>query len=162
MGKSKELIVLLFLTIGYLNTSQARDQLLATFTSDDNNASYRLTISLSDHDQTLTSINLSKVLSNNSIKNREIPINEFIRDGISLYQDGIHNITKLYSDNLSEQDGGLIVIESSVNSSLNNDKIYKLMLSKDNSEWSLRYKNKIIKNIHATLGITGNLDLIID
>lgn len=160
MINSKKLLAFSFLLsiITFGSVSRASDQLLATFSADTNGETYQLTASSSG--QVLTSFTVSKVLGDGSIKNREIPINDFRRDGLALFQTGTQNITKIYSHDFNEENGGVIVLESFLKSSTNNEKYYELELAKDQAKWNLLYKGKPITQIHATLGVTGFLDLV--
>jgi hypothetical protein len=164
MVNSKKLLALSFLLsiISFASVSRASDQILATFSTDVNGENYQLAATTTQEDQVLTSFTISKIVKNISIKNKEIQINDFLRDGLSLYQKGIHNLTKIYSQNFSEQDGGVIVLESFETSSSSFKKLYQLELSKEKSKWNLLYKGHPITRIHATLGVTGQLDLVIE
>jgi len=161
---SKKLLVFsLLLSIStFFSVSRAADHLLATFSADANGETYQLAVSSSDQDQVLSSFTISKVLRDGSTKNKEVPIKYFIRDGLELYQSGIRNLTKIYSQNLSEQDGGVIVLESFQKTATNKEKHYELELAKNQTKWSLSYKGQPITHIHATLGVTGYLDLVME
>jgi uncharacterized protein YoxC len=164
MVNSKKLLAISFLisVIVFASASRASDQLLATFSTDVSGETFQLTTTTTKENQTLTSFKINKIISDISIKNKEIPIDDFLRDGLSVYQKGIHNLTKIYSHNFSEQDGGRIVLESYETSSQNIKKIYQLELSKEQTKWSLIYKGHPITKIHAILGVTGKLDLVME
>jgi hypothetical protein len=144
------------------SVSNASDQLLANFSTDGSPVIYQLSAISSGQDHVLTRLAISKALGDISIKSREISIDDFIRDGLSLYQTGIQNLTKIYGHNLNEEEGGIIILDSLIQSSDNNEKFYQLELSKANGKWSLQYKGKSITTIHATLGVTGMLDLVME
>jgi hypothetical protein len=164
MINSKILLTLSFIfsLITFISVSKASDQFLATFSSDEEGESYQLAASTKGEDQALTRFTITKVLGDRSYKNKEVSINNFIRDGLSLYQARSQSLTKIYGPNLSEQEGGIIELESFIKSSDNNEKFYQLELSKDNAKWGLLYQGKPITKIHATLGVTGVLDLIME
>lgn len=163
MINSKKLLAFSFLLsiVIFGSVSRASDQLLATFSGDTSGDVYQLTVSSTDQDQTLTSFTIKKIFGNGTIKNKEVSIKYFIRDGLALYQTGIQNLTKIYSHNLNEQDGGVIMLESSLKYLTDKEKYYELELSKDQAKWNLLYKGQPITRIHATLGVTGFLDLVI-
>lgn len=162
MINSKKLLALSFLLsfITSASISKASEQLLATFSADVSGEIYQLTALAAEQDQVLTGFAIRKIIGNDSIKNREIPIDNFIRNGLTLYQTGIQNLTKIYTHNFSEQDGGVIVMKSFIKSTSNKENYYELELAKDQAKWNLLYKGKPITQIHATLGVTGFLDLV--
>jgi hypothetical protein len=152
-------VILAILT--FTSVSYAADRVLAIFSTDSHDDVYLLAVSSNDQTQSLTSFTVSNVSSKGEVKSKSVPIKYFIRDGLPLYKDYDQTFAKIFSHNFSDQDGGVIVLESFYKTFSNQEKYYEFELVKDQGGWRLLYHGRPVTHIHATLGVVGVLDLII-
>jgi hypothetical protein len=148
-----------FSILSSISVSNASDKLLATISSDIDDNVYQLTAISNNQDQTLESFIVSNISSKGLLTYKRIPLDNFLRNGMHLNQAGARVFSNIYSSNVDEQVGGIVVLESTVKSMSNQIKTCELELVKDQAEWKLYYEGKPITQIHSILGIVGILDL---
>lgn len=144
----------LFATLLSAGKVLAREEVIATITSDDNASVYTFVAETNEETDSIKSFykdNYNKL--GGKLLNRELLASEKLTDGgLVLEKRGDHEVLKLESSNFDLEQGGLVTIDTLYNGVNGQRKEYDLQLAKaTDGEWRLFKGAKVVSKLHIVV-----------
>jgi hypothetical protein len=156
----------MFITLVYSGRVLAREDVIATITSDDNNQVYNMIVQSDDETNSIKAFYKDNYSEGKLINRELLSSSELVTRGVVLNQLGERTILSLKSDNFDNYRGGLITLDTLFNGVNGQRKEYELAISQSNEGWKLFKANKIISKLHILvnkkflIGSVGIKDII--
>lgn len=145
----------------FSGTVLAKEEVLATITSDENQEVFTFVANTDDTTQTLKAFFKDDYMNGKKTEREVLPTKELTREGVVLDKRGDHTVISLKSHNFDYARGGTVVIDTLYNGVTGERKEYEVELAKDKSGWKLFAGRAAISRLHievnkkALIGTVG-------
>jgi hypothetical protein len=144
----KILLVLLCGSFFVAGNIQAKEEILAVITNDENHDVMNLVASSDDVTQSLKSFYKDDYANGQKTERELLPTKELLKEGVILDKRGDRTVINLKSDNFDFEQGGTITIDTLYNGVTGERKQYEIEIAKDGNNWKLFNKDNIVSKLH--------------
>ena len=163
---NSSLSLFLFVTFFFSGKILAREDVIATITSEDNKQVYNMVVQSSDENNTINAIFKDNYLDGKRVNRELLSSAKLVTTGVVLEQRGDRTVLSLKSDNFDNERGGLVTIDTLFNGVNGQRKEYEMELTQSKYGWKLFKAGKIISKLHILinkkfmLGAVGIKDIL--
>ncbi|MBC7428777.1 MAG: hypothetical protein H7336_09220 [Bacteriovorax sp.] len=163
---NSSLSLFLFVTLMFSGKVLAREDVIATITSDDNKQVFNMVVQSDDELNTIKAFYKDNYLDGKRVDRELLPSAELLTSGFVLDQRGERTVLSLKSDNFDNERGGLVTIDTLFNGVNGQRKEYEMELTQSKDGWKLFKGGKIISKLHILvnkkflLGAVGIKDIL--
>lgn len=144
---SSTIVFAILISASIFSVAHANEQVIATVTSDENRAIFKLVIDSLDG-RTITTFYKDYYIDGQKVyRDTFSPEGLLMKKGMILEQREKYIIMKLKSNNFDLEQGGVVVVDTLYNAISGERKSYEIQLAQGNSGWTLFKHGKSIKDI---------------
>lgn len=127
---------------------QAKEEVLASITNDENDEVYAFIASSDDTNQNLKTFFRDNYINGKKVSRELLPSDGLTKDGVILEKRKDQTVISLKSDNFNNAYGGSVTIDTLYNGITGEHKQYEIELARDGEKWKLFKNNNPISKIH--------------
>lgn len=125
----------------------AREQVLATISSDDNKGVFNFVANIDDKNQNIKGFFKDNYNGGNKTAREALDVRGINREGVVLDKRGDHTVINLRSNNFDLERGGAVVIDTLFNGVTGERKGYEVELSRSGDTWKLFNRNTPVSKL---------------
>jgi len=144
----KILLMLLCASFFGAGNIQAKEEILAVITNDENHDVMNFVASSDDVTQDIKSFYKDDFTNGLKTEREVLQTKELSQDGVVIDKRGDRTVINLTSNNFDLQQGGTITIDTLYNGVTGEHKQYEIELAKVGNNWKILNKNNIISKLH--------------